>query len=105
RASASAHWMALKSPSAFRAIGSTIGEALLQDSTAWGRNCILSDDEPGYSRSVLFEIGAENSHLEIVRAFVVLIVDEQHANELVTHIDLGRIFFLRPRNHANTGIA
>src|SRR5437588_1994690 len=104
-ASASAHWTALKSPCAFHAIGSTIGEASRQVSTAWRRNCIPSVDDGDYSISVLFKIGAENGHLKIVRALVVLIVDEQHANELVAHIDLGRIFFLRPRHHADTGIA
>src|SRR5207248_8263613 len=104
-ASANAHWTACKSPSAFHAIGSMIGEASPQLSTAWRRNCVPTDDEAGYSRSVLFKVGAENSHLKIVGALVVLIVDEQHANELFAHIDLGRIFFLRPRDHADTGIA
>jgi len=41
----------------------------------------------------------------IERAIVVFIVDEQHADELLADIDLGRVVFLRPRHDADLGIA
>ena len=56
--------------------------------------------QPRSARSLL-----EDRHLEIVRAVVVLVVDEQHADELLADIDLGRVVLLRPRHHANLGVA
>ena len=57
-------------------------------------------------RSVLLDqIVLEDRHLELERAVVVFIVDEQHADEFLADIDLGRIVLLRPRHHADLGIA
>jgi len=44
-----------------------------------------------------FEIGREYRHLEIVGALVVLVVDEQHADELLADIDLGGVVLLLGR--------
>src|ERR671936_2367415 len=45
------------------------------------------------SPALLDQIVFENRHLELERAIVVLIIDEQHADELLADIDLGRIVF------------
>jgi hypothetical protein len=61
-----------------------------------------SDDErtrSGSSRRrqslLLFEIEIENSHVEIIRKLAILIVTEDHADELIADIDFRRIVLLR----------
>ena len=41
----------------------------------------------------------------IVISIVILVIDEQHADELLADIDLGGIVLLRPRHDADLGIA
>src|ERR1700760_4755700 len=56
--------------------------------------------------SVLIDqIVFQNSHLELERAIVVLVIDEQHADEFLANIDLGGIVLLGTRNHADFGVA
>ena len=50
------------------------------------------------------QVGAEDRHLEIVGALVVLVVHEQHADELLADIDLGGIILLRPRPYLNARV-
>src|SRR5262245_32591683 len=57
------------------------------------------------NRTDLLQIRAEDRHLEIVGAFRVLVVDEQHADELLADIDLGGVVLLRPRHHADARVA
>src|SRR6202040_731603 len=61
--------------------------------------------ERAKTSALLDQIVLENRHLELKRAVVVFIIDEQHADEFLTDIDLGGIVLLRPRHHANLGIA
>ena len=51
------------------------------------------------------QIVFEDRHLELERAIIVLVVDEQHADELLADIDLGGIVLLRPWHDADLGIA
>src|SRR3954471_10901797 len=51
------------------------------------------------------EIVLEDRHLELERAIVVLVVDEEHTDEFLADIDLGGIILLRPRHDADLGIA
>ena len=51
------------------------------------------------------QILLEDRHLELERAIVVLVIDEQHADELLADIDLRRIVLLRPRHDADFRIA
>ena len=51
------------------------------------------------------QIFLEDRHLELERAIVVLVIDEQHADELLADIDLGGVVLLRPRHDADLGIA
>src|SRR4051812_20094377 len=51
------------------------------------------------------EIVLEDRHLELERAIVVLIIDEEHTDEFLADIDLGGIILLRPRHDANPGVA
>src|SRR6266699_557775 len=53
----------------------------------------------------LLQIGAEDRHLKIVRALLVLVVHEQNADELLADVDLGGILLLRPRHHPDAGVA
>src|SRR5215831_13783268 len=53
----------------------------------------------------LFQIGREDRHLEIVAALIVLVVDEQHADELLADIDLGGIVLFRTRHDTQPGVA
>src|SRR5712691_12327059 len=55
--------------------------------------------------AALLQIGVEDGHLEIVGALAVLVVDEQDPDEFFADIDLGGIFFLRPRHHPDARIA
>src|SRR5258708_38796039 len=55
--------------------------------------------------ALLDQILLEDRHLELKRAVVVFIVDEQHADEFLTDIDLRRIVLLGSRYHPNPGIA
>lgn len=51
------------------------------------------------TRASLFlidEIVLEDRHLELERAIIVLVVDEEHADELLADIDLGAVILLRP---------
>src|SRR5580700_9423433 len=56
-------------------------------------------------RHFLFKIGRKNGHLKIVTALVVLIIDEQHANEFLADIDLGGIVLLGARHDTQLGVA
>ena len=51
--------------------------------------------------ALIDQILLEDRHLELERAVVVFVVDEQHADEFLADIDLGRVVLLRPRHHAN----
>ena len=51
------------------------------------------------------QIFLEDRHLKLERAIVVLVIDEQHADELLADIDLGGVVLLRPRHDADLGIA
>ena len=51
------------------------------------------------SSALIDQIVLEDSHLELERAIVVFIVDEQHADEFLTDIDLGGVVLLRPRRN------
>jgi hypothetical protein len=55
--------------------------------------------------ALLDEIVLKDGHLELEGTVVVFIIDEQHADELLSDIDLSGIIFLRPRHHADFGIA
>ena len=54
---------------------------------------------------LLIQIRPEYRHLEIVGALVVLVVNEQNADEFVAHVNLGGIRLLRPRYDAKARIA
>jgi hypothetical protein len=41
--------------------------------------------------ALLDQIVLEDRHLELERAIVVFVIDEQHADEFLANIDLGRI--------------
>ena len=56
-------------------------------------------------RSVVGEIVFQDRHLELERTVVVLVVDEQDADEFLADVDLGGIILLRARHHANFRIA
>ena len=43
--------------------------------------------------------------LALARAGLLVVVDEQDADELLADIDLGGVLLLRPRHHADLGIA
>src|SRR6266566_8166372 len=65
-----------------------------------------SREENASNKKVLFDqIVFEDRHLELERAVVVFIVDEQNANEFLADIDLGRVVLFRARYHADLGIA
>src|SRR3954462_12189010 len=51
------------------------------------------------------QIVLEDRHLELERAIIVLVVDEEHADEFLADIDFGGIILLRPRHDADLGIA
>src|SRR3954464_6490609 len=51
------------------------------------------------------QIFLENRHLELERAIVVLVIDEQHADEFFADIDFGGVVFFRARHDADLGIA
>jgi hypothetical protein len=51
------------------------------------------------------EVVLEDRHLELERAIIVLVVDEEHTDEFLADIDLGGIILLRPRYDADLGIA
>jgi multidrug efflux pump subunit AcrB len=53
----------------------------------------------------LFQICPKDRHLEIVAAFIFLIVDEHHADKLLVDIDFGRIVFFRTRHDTQLGVA
>ena len=53
---------------------------------------------------LLHQIVLEDRHLELERAIVVLVIDEQHADELLANIDFSGIVLLRPRHHADLRI-
>ena len=55
--------------------------------------------------ALLDQIVLEDRHLELERAVVVLVIDEQDADEFLADIDLGRIVLFRPRHHADLGIS
>src|SRR5882757_684739 len=57
------------------------------------------------AKQLLAQILFEDRHLELERAIIILVVDEQHADEFFADIDLGRVVLLRPRHHADLGIA
>src|SRR6185312_5174261 len=59
----------------------------------------------GVELVLIDEIVLEDRHLELERAIVVLVVDEENADELLADIDLGRVILLRPRHDADLGIA
>src|SRR6516165_1471338 len=65
-ASTSVRSTARRSAFVFRAIGAMLPRV----SIGWWRNCTRTEGRK------LFQIGAENGHLEIVGALVVLVVDE-----------------------------
>src|SRR3954449_9563274 len=72
--------------------------------TGWRCNCMGRRELPEAS-ALLHQIVLEDCHLEWERAIVVFIIDEQHADEFLSDIDLRRIVLLRPWHHANFGIA
>src|SRR5512144_2880320 len=51
------------------------------------------------------QIFLEDRHLELERAIVVLVIDEQHADELLADIDFGGVVLFRPRHDTDLGIA
>ena len=51
------------------------------------------------------EVVLEDRHLELERAIIVLVVDEEHTDEFLADINLGGIILLRPRYDADLGIA
>src|SRR5450631_4026250 len=66
-------------------------------------------NDPGQAESrtsaLLDQIVLEDRHLELKRAVVIFIVDEQHADEFLADINFSGIVFFRPRHHANFLIA
>src|ERR1700722_16653159 len=70
------------------------------------RDSVRGPGTPGPAASTLLDqIVLEDRHLELKRAVVVFIIDEQNANEFLTDIHLGGIVLLRPRHDADFGIA
>jgi hypothetical protein len=55
--------------------------------------------------SLVDEIVFEDRHLELIRAIVVLVIDEQHADEFLADINLGGIVFFRTRHDSDFLIA
>jgi hypothetical protein len=53
----------------------------------------------------LIQIRSKDRHLEIVAAFVLLVVDVKQANELLADIDFGRIVLSRTWHDTQLGIA
>src|SRR5882757_503392 len=51
------------------------------------------------------QVFLENRHLELERAIVVLVIDEQHPDELLADIDLGGVVLFRPWHDADLRIA
>src|SRR5262245_50788833 len=51
------------------------------------------------------QILLENRHLKLERAIVILVIDEQHADELLADIDLSGVVLFRPRNNADLRFA
>src|SRR6478609_5892912 len=69
--------------------------------TAQARLC------PPYGRAarLLRQILFEDCHLKLERAIVVLVIDEQHADELLADIDFSGVVLFRPRHDADLWIA
>jgi hypothetical protein len=51
------------------------------------------------------EIVFQDSHLELERTIIVLVVDKQHTDEFLADIDFRRVIFLRSRHDTNFRIA
>jgi hypothetical protein len=51
------------------------------------------------------QIFLEDSHLKLEGTIVVLVIDEQYADELLANIDLGGVVLFRTRHDADLGIA
>src|SRR5688572_7692183 len=51
------------------------------------------------------QIFLEDRHLKLERAIVVLVIDEQHADELLADINFSGVVLFRPRHDANLWIA
>src|SRR6266403_3404041 len=61
---------------------------------------------PGHGASPLVDqVLLQDRHLELERTVVVLVIDEQHADEFLADIDLRRIVLLRPRHYADLLVA
>ena len=60
----------------------------------------MVNGRPAQPGSVL-EIRIEDRHGEVEGAVAVLVVDEEHAHELLSDIDFGGIGLLRPADDAN----
>src|SRR6478609_96088 len=52
--------------------------------------------DPSPANASILEVGVENRHRKIERPVAVLVVHEQHPDELLADIHLGRVGFLRP---------
>jgi hypothetical protein len=55
--------------------------------------------------ALLDQIVLQDRHLKLKRAIVVLVIDEQHADELLANIDFCRVVLFGPRHHTNLLIA
>ena len=71
-----------------------IGRGVWVPAFAWPapgrRRCVERASRPSpFLQQVLFQ----DRHLELERAVIILVVDEQHADELLADIDLGGISF------------
>ena len=51
------------------------------------------------------DVGLEDRHLELVGPVIVLVIDEQHADEFLADINLGGIVLLRARHDADFWVA
>src|ERR1700751_95621 len=54
--------------------------------------------------ALLYQIVLEDRHLELERAIVILVIDEQHADEFLADIDFSGIVLFRSRHHADLRI-
>src|SRR5258708_23835058 len=75
--------------------------------TASARNPIFASPPRSESNESLslFQIRPQDRHLEIIATFILLVVDEHHADKLFVDIDFGRIVFFRTRHDTQLGVA
>jgi hypothetical protein len=50
------------------------------------------------------QIVFQDRHLELERAIIVLVIDEQHPNEFLADVHFSGVILLGPRNHSDLGI-